>query len=151
MFWPNNLTFLYDTGLVTLAEQRNPKTNMYYKQQFGKLSEKLAVKFLKKQGYKILSLNYRCPLGEVDIVGLEKDTVVFIEVRSRSNSSCGMPMETINFDKKKHIIRTALYYQKRYNLYDYNVRFDIVSVLKDETTQKLSIELIKDAFDERGY
>lgn len=124
---------------------------MRYKQQFGKSSEGLAVKFLKKQGYKILSLNYRSPLGEIDIVAAEKDTVVFIEVRSRSNSDCGLPLETINFNKKKHIIRTALYYQKRYNLYDYNVRFDVVSILKDETTGKTDLELIKDAFDERGY
>jgi len=124
---------------------------MYYKQQLGKLSEKLALKFLKKHGYKILDINYRCPLGEVDIIAAEKDTVVFIEVRSRSKSHCGFPFESINFTKKKHIIRSALFYQKRHKLYQYNIRFDVVSILKDENTQKVDIELIKDAFDEKGY
>lgn len=124
---------------------------MNIRQKLGKLSENLAVQFLKRQGYKILDLNYRCPLGEVDIVAADKDTVAFIEVRSRSNKDCGFPFESINFDKKKHIIRTALYYQKRYNLYDYNVRFDVVSVLPEKTTGKIDIELIKDAFNERGY
>lgn len=121
------------------------------KQKFGKLSEDLAAAFLKKHGYKILDLNYRCPLGEVDIIAGEKDTVVFIEVRSRRNRDCGFPFESINFTKKKHIIRTALYYQKRYNLYDYNIRFDVVSILNDERTKEIDIELIKDAFNERGY
>ncbi len=121
------------------------------RRQFGKLSEDLALNFIKKQKYKILDLNYRCPLGEVDIVAVDKDTVVFIEVRSRSNKKSGFPFETINFNKKKHIIRTALFYQKRYNLYDYNIRFDVVSILQDEINKKTEVELIKNAFDEEGY
>ena len=122
---------------------------MQDKQKFGKLSEKLAAKFLKRRGYKILDTNYRCPLGEVDIVAADKDTVVFIEVRSRSSDSCGFPFETINFNKRKRIIKTALFYQKRNSLDDYNVRFDVVSVL-DNADKKAQIELIKDAFNETG-
>ncbi|MDP3787424.1 MAG: YraN family protein [Candidatus Omnitrophota bacterium] len=114
--------------------------------EVGDLGERLAAKFLRRGGYTILARKYRCKFGEIDIVAKDRNTLVFVEVRSRSDSGCGLPYETIDYKKREHIKRVAAEFLKRFNLFDYDCRFDCVSVLFDDNFKPKQIELIKDAF-----
>lgn len=111
----------------------------------GDLGEELAAKYLIQRGYRILVRKYRCYFGEIDIVAQDKDTLVFVEVRSKSSSEFGFPSESINIMKRERLKKVAIAFQKRFNLLDYNSRFDCVSILFDDK-KAMKIELFKDAF-----
>ena len=112
----------------------------------GRRGEDLAAQHLKKKGYIILQRNYKLRSGEIDIVAKENNTISFVEVRTRSSLEFGSPFASVTTSKQRQIIRTALHYIKANNLFDYEVRFDVVSVLKNTKTNTARIELIKDAF-----
>ncbi|NLT95106.1 MAG: YraN family protein [Clostridia bacterium] len=84
----------------------------------GQKGEDLAVKELVSRGYKILERNFRCKIGEIDIIAQEKDTLVFIEVRSKSGSEYGLPQETVMSKKKKTIRKVAEFYLMKNKLQD---------------------------------
>ena len=113
---------------------------------FGKSSENAAGIYLRAQGYKILEVNYRNKLGEIDIVAQEAKTVCFIEVKSRSSVRRGLPQEAVNKHKQYKISRCALIYIKERRLFEQSCRFDVLAIIKDRENQ-LSFELIKDAFE----
>lgn len=81
----------------------------------GIRGEKLAKGFLKKQGYRILETNYRCPEGEIDIVAKDKDSLVFIEVRTKTSLEFGSPEESITLTKKGRLRATAARYRQTHN------------------------------------
>ena len=116
-----------------------------YRQKFGKKGESVAVRYLKKQGYRIVEQNYRSKAGEIDIIAREKQSLVFVEVKTRSSRSFGSPKWAITPKKQKVISMAALYYLKMTNQKDVDARFDVVSILlQGEDTQ---IELVRNAFD----
>lgn len=121
-----------------------PKQNF----QFGKSGEEIALGLLKKNGYKILARNYRTRLGEIDIVGCDKDTICFIEVKSRHSDKFGFPQEAVLKSKQRQISKAALMFLKEKNLLDRKARFDVVSVLSAGGEPKL--ELIRNAFELDG-
>jgi len=106
----------------------------------GKKGEDISVKFLKKQGYKIMERNYRCSLGEIDIVAKDKNILCFVEVKTRKTKEYGLPEEAIDGHKQKKLAKVALAYLKEKKIYKQDLRFDVVSVYSNH------IELIKDAF-----
>lgn len=106
----------------------------------GKKGEDISTKFLKKQGYKIMERNYRCSLGEIDIVAKDKDILCFVEVKTRRTEEYGLPEEAIDAYKQKKLAKVALSYLKQKKIHGQDLRFDVVSVYPDH------IELIKDAF-----
>lgn len=107
--------------------------------KLGLEKEKEALKFLKKNGYKILETNYTTPFGEIDIIAKDKKDIVFIEVKYRQSSYSGTPQEAVNQKKQKKIIKSAILYIKRNDIKD-NIRFDIVALSPQKT------EIIKAAF-----
>ncbi len=111
----------------------------------GILSEEKATEFLKANGYKILWRNYKTRLGEVDIIAKDKDTVCFIEVKSRSSDRFGFALEAVSRLKQKQISKVALSFLKEKNLLDKKARFDVVAL--DCPGVKERISLIKDAFE----
>ncbi|MFZ7119799.1 MAG: YraN family protein [Eubacteriaceae bacterium] len=111
------------------------KKNNYLK---GKKGEDLSVVYLKKRKYKIRDINYRCPLGEIDIIARQKDTIVFIEVKTRTSIQYGYPREAVNYYKQKKISQAALYYLKKYDLFENNVRFDVIDILVDTINTKIT-------------
>lgn len=122
------------------------KENIY----LGKEGEKLALGLLKKEGYRILIRNYRSRLGEIDIVAQDKNTICFIEVKTRQALGAGGPLESINALKQRKISKTALGYLKDKHLLDIKARFDVVAVTYDENKPRL--DLIKNAFElDAGY
>lgn len=114
--------------------------------ELGDLGEDLAARHLIAHGYIILARKFRCRSGEIDIIAVENEVLVFVEVRSRSDEEHGMPCETINRLKRRHIRRVALTYQAKYGLLDRDSRFDCVFVLFGDENNVKNIELIKDAF-----
>ncbi len=112
----------------------------------GKFGEQAAVKFLKKQKYRIVDCNFRVKQGEIDIIAKEKGTLVFIEVKTRSGIGFGFPSESVTFRKRRQIARAAQAYLSLNNLHNSPARFDVVSVLLDNKGQP-EIELIRNAFE----
>ncbi|MDD5772846.1 MAG: YraN family protein [bacterium] len=114
--------------------------------QKGDYGEEEACNLLVREGYKILERNFHFKHQEIDIIALDKGTLVFIEVRGRKEGLCS-PEESIGWWKKKNIIRVAQFYLKKMNLNDFTCRFDVVSILyKNDTVDIKKIELIRDAF-----
>ena len=106
----------------------------------GNIGEVLSVNFLKKQGYKILSINFKTKFGEIDIIAQDKDTIVFVEVKRRETLKFGRPIEAIDYRKELKIKRVAEYYLNKTKNYEVNVRFDVIEILGKE------ISHIKNAF-----
>jgi putative endonuclease len=111
--------------------------------EFGKEGEETAVNFLRKKGYKILETNWKAGKNEIDIIAIDKETLVIVEVKSRHSNFAGEPETAVTRDKQRSLIRAANYYIAKMKL-DSEVRFDIVSILvvKDQQT----INHIEDAF-----
>jgi len=110
----------------------------------GKTGEDLASKYLQAQGYKILQRNFKCKIGEIDIVAIEKDTLVFVEVKTRLSKEYGLPEEAVTPWKIKVISRVGEYFKMLNPKLPVQLRIDVVSILlspggKDE------IKLIKNA------
>ncbi|MCL5024175.1 MAG: YraN family protein [Nitrospirae bacterium] len=110
----------------------------------GNRGEDLAAKFLKRKGYKILSRNYKTPLGEIDIIAEDRGTLVFVEVKTRTDTSYGMPFEAVNHRKREKLRKVALCYLKQTKR-DTPSRFDVLSIRSDKDGDK--IEHIADAFE----
>ncbi len=106
--------------------------------------ESRACSFLKRQGFKILERNFRTRFAEIDIVAKDKETICFVEVKTRSGNDFGLPQDSLTKNKINHISKAALFYLKKKNLSDVPCRFDVVSIIDDLRESK--IDLIKDAF-----
>jgi putative endonuclease len=115
------------------------------RRDLGILGEKTAKDFLKKKGYRIRELNFRCRHGEVDIVAEKKDILVFIEVRTKKSTEFGSPEESITSAKKEKIITTALYYLNSHPNLSLSWRIDFVAVEFDQKGNLERIELIENA------
>lgn len=104
------------------------------KRETGSKYEEIAAEYLKSKGYIIEYRNYRDRYGEIDIIARQNSTLVFIEVKYRSTSSAGNPLESITAHKQRQIRSAALSYMryKRYNLEAMNIRFDCIGILGNE-------------------
>jgi len=111
----------------------------------GIKGENLAVKFLKEKGYRIIARNYKTPIGEIDIIAQDGNTIVFIEVKTRTDEFFGQPFEAVNKRKRQKLKNVALLYLKRHGR-EFPVRFDVLSIFYRENGKK-EIEHIKDAFE----
>jgi putative endonuclease len=120
------------------------------RQTLGRLGEDLAASYLKEKGYRLLERNYRCYLGEVDIIALDEKTLVFIEVRCRSSGKFGLPQESVQWYKQAKVRKIAQYYLQTASIKPaLPVRFDVLALLFDpfDLDYKLrQIEHIKNAF-----
>ena len=97
----------------------------------GDNGEDCACKYLISKSYKILDRNFFCKAGELDIISLSPDneTIVFVEVKTRSSLDYGYPYEFVNNKKQRRLIITAEYYLKTKGIRDYQLRFDIIEIL----------------------
>lgn len=110
------------------------------KRERGKEMESIAAEYLSRHGYTILERNYRCKLGEVDLIGRDGIYYVFIEVKFRRDKSFGEPAEAVDYKKQQRIRKTCSWYLMEKKLRDVPVRFDVVGILGQEIT------LLKNAF-----
>ena len=113
--------------------------------ELGALGEELARRYLSACGYKILLRNFRCVLGEIDVIARHRDTLVFVEVKTRASEEMGSPAESVTARKRARLARLASFYMHRYGIQDVPCRFDVVSVLMRPGFEPC-LELIQDAF-----
>jgi putative endonuclease len=112
----------------------------------GARYEELACSYLKKKGYKIIDRNVYLLRKEVDVIALDRDTVVFIEVKGRRSARYGMPSEAVDARKQKHMIKIAGAYLEKMRMPDRACRFDVVSV-KVGSDKHMSFEHVEGAFE----
>lgn len=119
-----------------------------WKQQVGKSGERLAGSFLaRKEGMKLLYRNFRAPKGgEIDLICREGDTLVFVEVKTRTCLRYGRPAEAVNKKKQMLIVRGALEWLRLLDHPDVLFRFDIVEILLTDGKPP-EINLIRNAFN----
>ena len=95
---------------------------------FGTRSERAAAAYLKKLGYRILQRNFRCPLGELDLIALDGECIVFVEVRSTQGTDLNRPALSVDVEKQRRLTKLALYFLQRYKLLGRSARFDVLAV-----------------------
>jgi putative endonuclease len=103
---------------------------MRVKDAVGRYGEQVAVEWLERAGLEVLSRNWRCAEGELDIVAREGDALVFCEVKTRSSTRFGDPSEAVNPDKVARIRRLALRWLAANGVSGRELRFDVVTVLR---------------------
>lgn len=96
--------------------------------KIGDFGEDKAEKFLIQRGYKIIFKNFYTKFGEIDIIAKKKKEIIFCEVKTRTNLKFGMPSESVNCTKKKHMVKVANYFLYKYNLFDSEIRFDVIEI-----------------------
>ncbi|MDO8619385.1 MAG: YraN family protein [Candidatus Daviesbacteria bacterium] len=109
----------------------------------GNYGEDLAVKYLQKLGYKILNRNYRIRGGEIDIVAKDRETLVFVEVKTRYSHEFGDPAEAMTYFKMKALLKTAQFYLMQFKLENMPYRLDFISVDFSDDKDNPKIELLK--------
>lgn len=100
------------------------------KRRLGFSGERKAAARLKRDGYKIIERNFRCPFGEVDIIASKDGVIAFIEVKTRSDNSFGQPNEAVREDRRRRYKNCARFYFSGKEI-DCVVRFDIIEVTKE--------------------
>jgi putative endonuclease len=114
--------------------------------RLGALGEKLAARHLRRQGFKILFRNFRGRQGgEIDLVARDRDTLVFVEVKTRTREDFGRPREAVNREKERRISLGGLAWLRLLGNPDILFRFDIVEVTI-APGQPARLELIRNAF-----
>jgi putative endonuclease len=112
----------------------------------GNLGERLACKFLRRRGYKILYRNFRSRRGgEIDVVCRDRETLVFVEVKTRSTDYFGQPVRAVHVDQQRRISRGALTWLRMLDNPEVPFRFDVVEILVSEDEEP-RVELVQNAF-----
>ena len=112
--------------------------------KLGAWGEEHAEQFLRRQGVKILYRNYRTPVGEIDIIARHGKTLLFVEVKTRSSTVCGVPAEAVGATKQRQILRTAEWFLLKEKFTRLQPRFDVISILANG--KQVAIEHIENAF-----
>lgn len=113
------------------------------KRQVGTVYESRAAEYLRGLGYQLMERNFRCRMGEIDIIAREGEVLCFIEVKYRAGAGRGTPLEAVNRRKQQKIISVARYYLMSHNMaMDTECRFDVVAVEGEHMT------LLQNAFGE---
>jgi putative endonuclease len=117
--------------------------------RLGGEGEKLAERFLRGQGYRILARNYRCSCGEIDLIARDGETVAFIEVKGKSTRRFGSPLEAVTARKRQRLVLVASHYLTACKLHHLRTRFDVVGI-RWTMGGEPRVVLIRDAFRAPG-
>ncbi len=98
------------------------------KQTLGKEGERLAERYLRKKGYRLVERNYRSPVGELDLIVLDRRVIVFVEVKTRTQERFGLPLESVHPIKQRNMMKAALFFLSQHRLHDREARFDVIGV-----------------------
>ena len=99
-----------------------------WRRRRGQQGEQMAAQFLLRQGYRIAQQNYRCREGEIDIIAWDGPTLVFIEVKTKGQTTFGAPQAMVDGHKQKKLVHVAMVYVQRHRFQDVNIRFDVVAI-----------------------
>jgi len=117
--------------------------------EIGRRGEDAAAAYLRGLGYRIVGRRERVLRGDIDIVALDGRTVVFVEVRTRTDTGHGHPAETVGIRKQRRLATLVNAYIRRHDLEDQSVRIDVVAVTLDATGKPV-VEHYQNAFDDPG-
>jgi putative endonuclease len=129
-----------------LARLLNPDKIFADKDRLGRWGEKKSEKFLKRKGLKTLTKNYSCKTGEIDLIMVDTNhSIVFVEVKTRSDESFEPAESVVNYDKKLKLTRTARYFLSTHNIRNRPFRFDVITIIACPNT-KTQIRHYENAF-----
>ena len=112
------------------GKERGSRSGGYSQQ--GREGEQLAVRYLKRMGYRIVCRNYHSPLGEIDIIARHRGVLVFVEVKSRSTETFGSPKLAVTPAKQRKLSQVAWHYLQQHNLTEASARFDVVTISRSK-------------------
>ena len=116
----------------------------------GDRGEAQAARFLRRKGYKLLGRHDRRRAGELDLVALDGQVIVFVEVKTRRSAEFGHPAEAVGPEKQRRLTRAALAWLKRYDLLDQPARFDVIAITWPLDAKHPTIEHFPNAFEACG-
>ncbi|WP_282941786.1 YraN family protein [Paenibacillus sp. RC67] len=117
------------------------------RKQLGALGERYALEHLEQKGYRIAGQNWRCRTGELDLIAWDGDLLVFVEVRTRSSTlRFGTPAESVDYKKCAQVMETAQVYVHTQRLQNYQIRFDVISIVTNKAGNLISLDQITNAF-----
>lgn len=116
---------------------------MFNRRALGLKGEDKAIVFLEAHGYRVIDRNYKGRRGEIDIIAYDGSDLVFIEVKLRRSDAYGSPHEAVDKIKQYKIVKLALQYVKVKNLFNENIRFDVLIIGPEDN----KVELLKSAFE----
>jgi len=119
---------------------------MYKKHIIGQEGENITEKYLQKIKYEIIERNFKCRQGEIDVIAKDRNELVFIEVKTRTNQNYGRPIEAVTYFKRKHLIKAIQYYLYIKGLENCYIRIDIIEIYKE--TNKFYIHHIRNAISQ---
>jgi putative endonuclease len=119
----------------------------FWNRLLGQRGERVAARFLRRQGLRILLRSYRTRSGEIDLIARDGQTLVFVEVKARRQ---GVPAEAVTPEKQRRITLAALHFLRKYNLLEQRSRFDVVAILWPGDRRAPEIQHIRNAFEAVG-
>lgn len=117
--------------------------------RLGEDGERLAEGYLQRQGLRVVGRGVRIAGGEIDLIGVERGTLVFVEVKTRQSTIAGHPLEAVTPRKQQQLVRLARAYLRQHRLLECPVRFDVVGVLWPDGGQP-TVTHVRHAFDASG-
>ena len=118
--------------------------NLSERQNIGAEGEQIASDYLESKGFKIIERNYRCKRGELDIIAMENDILVFVEIKTRKPDYLKQPFVSVTRSKEKKVLSIADYYIYKNKIRNTRTRFDVISIVLD--TPKPEIKHFRGAF-----
>jgi putative endonuclease len=128
----------------------SPARKPWWRRWFGSRSERAAARFLKRLGYRIVTRNYTCRHGEIDLVALDGRCVVFVEVRSTGTADASRPAASVDHAKQRRLTDLALHFLQQRRLLDCSARFDVLALSWPAERREPHIEHHVNAFEAVG-
>ena len=114
------------------------------RQRFGELGERIAARWLRRQGWEVVAHRFRSGRRDVDLIARHRETVAFVEVKARRGEAFGDPVEAVTWRKQRELIRSANVWIDRFGSPDSNYRFDVIGVLV--SGEQVRIRHVENAF-----
>jgi putative endonuclease len=128
----------------------SPARKPWWRRWFGSRSERVAARFLKNLGYRILVRNYSCPHGELDLIALDGKCIVFVEVRSTGTEDTARPAASVDEKKQQRLTKLALHFLAEHKLLGQAARFDVLAISWPAGKRQPTIEHFPSAFEAVG-
>lgn len=141
------MNFAFVKNLLTSLSWRRPASDR--KARLGQSGERIAEKHLRRKRYHVLARNFHCVAGEIDLIASDRDTIVFVEVKTRSSDQTFVPDRAINTFQRGQIERAAKYFLMERGAQNRPCRFDVVTVVRPPRGE-VRVEHFEDAFAPRA-
>lgn len=141
------MAWLYRLAVRDRAPRREPSLGL----KLGQRGERYAAQFLQQLGYRILPQDAVLAPGEIDLIALDHQTLVFVEVKTRMSWHSGSPLEAVDRRKQRRLTAAALGFLKRHRLLEQSVRFDVIGLTWPPDQKHPVVQHVRNAFEAEGY